>query len=121
MIIASCIFSFVSVPKPVKDLGMESIGRSYVNLKWKEPDGMWSNFSVTFHKEGETDTTVTAAKDKRQLQITPLVAGTTYHVTVYTLSGPYTSSGVLLEVTTRKLSKDKRASWQKGLLVDTLL
>ena len=82
-------------------LHTESVGKSYVNLMWTAPEGMWSNYSVTYVREGQTsNTTVTAAHDVTQLEIKPLVAGTTYHVTVYTLSGPYSSSGAPMDVTT---------------------
>ncbi|KAI0218158.1 hypothetical protein LSAT2_030115 [Lamellibrachia satsuma] len=63
---------------------------------------MWANYSVTYVRKGQTSkTTKTAAHDLTQLEIKPLVAGTTYHVTVYTLSGPYSSSGASMDVTTK--------------------
>ena len=82
-------------------LRTESVGKSYVNLIWTAPGGMWANYSVTYVREGQTSKmTKTAAHDLTQLEIKPLVAGTTYHVTVYTLSGPYSSSGASMDVTT---------------------
>ena len=87
----------------MKDLSYDSPGQSYFNLKWTKPDGLYSGFKIIYAKPGQSPGTPVDVGDVHNRNINNLEAGTRYTVTVYTLRGPDTSSGLSTYITTGEL------------------
>ena len=88
-----------AVPSEVRELSVESLGRSYFNLKWTKPEGKYSGFSITYKMPGHAVTKIDIG-DVLQKEITGLEAGKEYTVSVFTIRGTDTSSGSTIKITT---------------------
>uniref|UniRef100_A0A6J0ST19 protein-tyrosine-phosphatase n=1 Tax=Pogona vitticeps TaxID=103695 RepID=A0A6J0ST19_9SAUR len=82
-----------TVPLMPLSVLVNSHGTTMLTAQWKAPPGQRDSYMVSVSEEGTPDTRnyVAVEKTSTNVTLTGLTPGTCYHVTVWSLAGPYSS------------------------------